>query len=138
MALSACRTSCVGCCTVFMMDEIRLSLEKLAEDLRRNARLRVDEAKLCAVEQISMLLGRVLALLSVVVPLLFAVLFFLLAAACALVPLLGLVWSMVAVGVLLVAVAAVLYCLRGRLFGSVGVRALCQLFFKDSGDDEKE
>lgn len=120
------------------MDEIKRSLEILAEDLRRNAGLRVDEAKLCAVEQISMLLGRVLALLSVAVPLLFAMLFFLLAVACALVPLMGFVWSMVAVGVLLVAVAAVLYCVRGRLFGSVGVRALCQLFFKDSGDDEKE
>lgn len=137
MALPACRTGCVGCCTVFMMDEIRMSLEKLAEDLRRNVELRVDEFKLCAVEHISALLSRVLTLLAVVVPLLFAVLFFLLAVACALVPLLGFVWSTIAVGAMLVAVAAVLYCVRGRLFGGVGVRLFCQLLFKDSDDDEK-
>ncbi len=122
----------------FMMDEIKKSLENLTEDLRRNVGLRVDEAKLCAVELLSALLGRVLTFLAVALPLLFALLFFLLAVACALVPLMGFVWSMVAVGVLLVAVAAVLYCVRGRLFGGVGIRALCQLFFKDSGDDEKE
>ncbi len=124
-------------CSFFMMDEIKRNLENLADDVMRSVGLRIDSLKLCVVEAVSRLLGRVLALLAVVVPLLFAVLFFLLALAFALVPLLGLVWSMFVVGVLLVAVAAVLYCVRGKLFGNVGVHFLCQLFFKNSLGDDK-
>ena len=103
------------------------------EYLKRN----VDGCKLHLVECLSLLFGDVLCVFVLSMFLFVAYLTLMVLVAILLTPLIGLPLSIVAIAVLLLLTAWVVYLLRERLFVDKMVRRFVKIFFKESNVDEK-
>ena len=103
------------------------------EYLKRN----VDGCKLHLVECLSLLFGDVLCVFVLSMFLFVAYLTRMVLVAILLTPLIGLPLSIVAIAVLLLLTAWVVYLLRERLFVDKMVRRFVKIFFKESNVDEK-
>ena len=103
------------------------------EYLKRN----VDGCKLHLVECLSLLFGDVLCVFVLSMFLFVAYLTLMVLAAILLTPLIGLPLSIVAIAVLLLLTAWVVYLLRERLFVDKMVRRFVKIFLKESNVDEK-
>ena len=103
------------------------------EYLKRN----VDGCKLHVVECLSLLFGDVICVFVLSMFLFVAYLALMVLVAILLMPLVGLPLSIVAVAVLLLLTAWVVYLLRERLFVDRMVRRFVKIFFKETEGDEK-
>ena len=113
-------------------------IENLAEDVQEYLLRHAENVKMRVVEELSVIMGDMLASLVIFFMLFTAFLFILIAAVAALSQLVGFVIAMVIAGILLLVVAFVVYSLRVRIFTDGIVRHLCRLMSvrKEAGDGE--
>lgn len=119
------------------MDGIKENIKEFTDSVRRCISLHIDSVKLAAIEETSKMAGALLAFLVLLLPLFFAVAFLLLAITVSLVPLLGLVWSLVIMATLLILLSTVLYLLCRPFFTRVALRTLCRILFKERQENEE-
>ena len=115
----------------------RADIENISKDALEYLKRSMDGCKLRMVENLSLLLGDVICGFVLSMLLLVAYLALITVVAILLIPLIGLPLSIVAVAVLLLLTAWVIYMLRERLFADRLVKHFAKMFFEEKGGDEK-
>lgn len=113
------------------MCEIKNNFEKLVNDVNDCIKLRIDIVKIAAVEEVALLLRRLLIFVLLLVSLLFAMLFLFVALTMVLVPCLGVVNSCFAMALLFFIIAVSIYLMRRLLFVNTFIKPVCAIFFKN-------
>ncbi len=106
---------------------MREEIENLSEDVQEYLGRRMDNIKMRTVEEVSVIMGDMLASMVIFFMLFTAFLFVLAGAVAALTMAVGLVLAMVLAGLAIAAAAFAVYALRTRIFVNTLVRHLCRL-----------
>lgn len=112
-------------------------LENLSKDVQEYLGRRIDDIKMRVVEEVSVIMGDMLASMVIFFMLFTAFLFILAGIVAALAQAVGFVWAMVLAGVAIAAAAFVVYLFRTRLFVDTFVKHMCRLLsVRKEGVDE--
>ncbi|MBR3907899.1 MAG: hypothetical protein IKJ61_07345 [Bacteroidaceae bacterium] len=112
-------------------------LDNLSKDVQEYLGRRIDDIKMRAVEEVSVIMGDMLASMVIFFMLFTAFLFILAAAVVALTRVAGFVLAMILAGVAIVATAFVVYLFRTRFFVDTLVKHMCRLLaVRKEGIDE--
>ena len=112
-------------------------IENLSKDALEYVKRSMDGCRLRLVESLSLLFGDVLCVFVLSMLLFVAYLALMVAFVICLLPLIGLPLAIVAVAVLLLLTAWVVYLLREHLFVDRMVRRFAKIFFEEKGGNEK-
>ncbi len=102
-------------------------IENLSEDVQEYLGRRVDNLKMRVVEELSVMMGDMLALMVIFFMLFAAFLFILVGAVAAIAQVLGFVPAMMIAGAAIAITALVVYLMRTRIFIDTLVKHLCRL-----------
>lgn len=117
--------------------DIKENLERLIDAILHYIDVKADSVRLGVVESVSLFCSDLLAYVAAAALLLVALFFLLVACVILLAPYIGLVWSLFAVVVLLVAMSPVAYYCVKRFVANVMAAYLCRMLFKNGDEDEK-
>ena len=106
---------------------MKKEFENLTEDVQEYIGRRVDNIKMRIVEELSVIMGDMLASLVIFIMLFTAFLFILIGVVTALAYMIGFVYAMVLAGGIIIAVSAIIYLSRAWLFVDTIVKHLCRL-----------
>ncbi|MBQ6693409.1 MAG: hypothetical protein IJN24_00860 [Bacteroidaceae bacterium] len=122
---------------LFDVMEFKENFDKLTNFTQQYIDLKVDDVKLHVIENLSVLCGDLLSFVVVSVFAVLSLFFLIVAGIICLVPLVGLLWSVIIAVALLAVVSSVLYFARRKIFANVMVGRFCRMFFpKDDMKDE--
>lgn len=111
--------------------EIKENLDRLSDTTQQYVDMKIDNVKLHVVEKLSVMCNDVLSYVFVSLLVVMALFFLLFAAVAFFTPMIGLVYSMLAVAGLLTIFSTVLFLLRKKLFLNKMVRCFCRMFFNN-------
>lgn len=116
----------------------RDNFDKVTNSLREYARIKRDDIRLQCVEGLSLVATNILSMLVVVLLSAIALIFVIIAFMILVAQYIGIFYSLLVVGGVLVLMAIVVYLFRKELFANLFVERFSKIFFNEVATDEKE